>query len=137
MCQRSHALTSSLSYSTPVVSNLKVLTLFSPIHLYLSLILNFILIFHSLDFGLLKCGASFAVPLTGLLGVSHEWFHWRMGLFHFHILAGYGNFGYTTSIFFHCHLSLHLPFKWEFSIQIQSESHSEYIIFFTNFWLEF
>ena len=93
--------------------------------------------FFSLGFVHFIHDSCFTVPLTGLLGVSHEWFHWRMGLFHFHILAGYGNFGYTTSIFFHCHLSLHLPFKWEFSIQIQSESHSKYEIFLANFWLEF
>ena len=85
--------------------------------------------FFSLGFDHLIHDSCFTVPLTGLLGVSHEKFHWRMGLFHFHLLAGYGNFGNTTSIFFHCHLSLHLPFKWEFSIQIQSESQSEYIFF--------
>ena len=99
---------------------------FSPI---LKVMLN---IFY-LGFDHLIHDSCFTVPLTGLLGVPHEWFHWKVGLFHFHLLAGYGNFGITTSIFFHGYISLHLPFKWWSSFKIKSESHSEYISFLQEF----
>ena len=94
------------------------------------------LIFFSVDLRLLKYGASFIVPLTGLLGVSHEKHPWRIRLLYYHILANYWNFCDSTSIFFHGYLSLHLPFKQGFFIKIPSESYSEYIIFLQEFYLE-
>ena len=63
----------------------------------------------SSDFDLLMYGTSFIVPLTCLLGVSHEKYPWRIRLLYFAPLEDYGNFCNTTSIFFHGYLSLHLP----------------------------
>ena len=87
----------------------------------------------SLGFDHLIHDSCFTVPLTGPLGVSHEKHPWRIGLFYFHLLAGYRNFCNSTSIFFHGYISLHLPFKWWSSFKIQSESHSEYIFFLQEF----
>ena len=64
----------------------------------------------SLDFDLLMYGATFIVPLTSLLGVSHEKHPWRIRLLYFALFEDYGNFCNSTSIFFHGYISLHLPY---------------------------
>ena len=88
--------------------------------------------FFSLDFGLIKYGASFIVHVTVSLGVSTEKHHWRIRLLHFHLLADYWIVWNSTSIFFHGYLSLHLPFTWGFSINIPSDSYSKYMVWQLN-----
>ena len=87
----------------------------------------------SLDCDLIKYGTSFIVPLTYLLGISHEKHHWRIRLLYFHLLADYRKFCNSTSIFFHGYLSLYLPFTRGFSINIPSDSYSKYMIFLQEF----